>query len=88
MRSGSVHDMTRKPRPKRTAKKQAPPAVSSKIDRIEALAAASAQALALPVEAAWRSAIAQNLRLLFHHAALVDEFPLPDEIGPAPVFRA
>ena len=29
-----------------------------------------------------------NLQLLFKHATLVDEFPLPDDTEPAPVFRA
>jgi hypothetical protein len=29
-----------------------------------------------------------NLRLIFRHAKLVDEFPLADDIKPAPVFHA
>lgn len=51
------------------------------------LIAASAQALALPLDPAWH-AVKLNLQLLFKHAALVDEFLLADEIEPAPVFRA
>ena len=80
--------MTRKPKTTRAARHPAPPAVSAKSDSFDALVAASAQALALPVEAAWQAAITQNLRLLFHHTALVDEFSLPDDTEPAPVFRA
>ena len=52
------------------------------------LVAASAQALALSIDPAWRAGVTLNLQLLFKHAALVNEFPLPDEIEPAPVFRA
>jgi len=37
---------------------------------------------------AWRKGIAFNLRLILRHAKLVDEFPLPDHIEPAPVFYA
>ncbi|HXX04152.1 MAG TPA: DUF4089 domain-containing protein [Xanthobacteraceae bacterium] len=49
---------------------------------------AGAQELALPIDPAWQTAVRLNLQLLFRHAALVDEFPLSDEIEPAPVFRA
>ncbi len=49
---------------------------------------AGAQALALPIDPAWRAGVKLNLQLLFRHATLVDEFALPDESEPAPVFRA
>ncbi len=52
------------------------------------LVAASAQALALPIEPAWHPGVKLNLQLILRHAALVDEFALPDETEPAPVFRA
>jgi hypothetical protein len=52
------------------------------------LVAATAQELALPIDAAWRASVKLNLKLLFEHAALVDALSLPDEIEPAPVFRA
>ncbi len=57
-------------------------------DAIAMLIAANARALALPIDPAWRPAIRLNLRLLFTHAKIVDEFLLPDETDPAPVFRA
>ncbi len=47
---------------------------------------AVAKALALPVEDAWRPSIRANLEVSLRLARLVDEFALPDETEPAPVF--
>jgi Protein of unknown function (DUF4089) len=47
---------------------------------------AVAKALSLPVEEAWRPAIRANLDVSLRLARLVDEFPMPDETEPAPVF--
>ncbi len=55
---------------------------------IDAFVAASAQALGLTLDPAWHKSIAFNLRLILRHAALVDEFTLPDDAEPAPVFHA
>ena len=55
---------------------------------IDAFVAASAQALGLTLDPAWHDSIAFNLRLILRHAALVDEFALPDDAEPAPVFHA
>lgn len=44
------------------------------------------KALALPVEEAWRSSIRANLEVSLRLGRLVDEFALPDETEPAPVF--
>jgi len=52
------------------------------------LVAAAARALGLPMDSAWASSVIFNIQLILRHAALVDEFPLPDEAEPAPVFRA
>jgi len=57
-------------------------------DSIDTLIAASAQALRLPIDPAWQAAVRANLQLLLKHAALVEEFLLPDDTEPAPVFRA
>jgi hypothetical protein len=54
----------------------------------DAFVAASAQALGLTLDPAWHDSIAFNLRLILRHAALVDEFALPDDTEPAPVFHA
>ena len=50
--------------------------------------AASARALALPLDPAWYPAIRSNLEVIFRLAALVADFKLPDDAEPAPVFRA
>ena len=55
---------------------------------IDAFVAASAQALGLTLDPAWHKSIAFNLGLILRHAALVDEFALPDDAEPAPVFHA
>jgi len=49
---------------------------------------AAARALAVPIEPAWKPAVRANLELTLRLAALVAEFPLPDEAEPAPVFEA
>jgi len=53
-----------------------------------AMVAAAAPALGLQMDPAWEAAVTFNLQLLIRHATLVDEFALPDEAEPAPVFRA
>jgi hypothetical protein len=49
---------------------------------------AAAEALALPIQPEWLAAVAANLEVNLRMAALVAEFPLPDELVPAPVFEA
>ena len=55
---------------------------------VEALVEASAQALGFSLDPAWREGIAFNLRLILRHAKRVDEFALPDDAEPAPMFHA
>jgi hypothetical protein len=55
---------------------------------IDAFVVASAQALGLALDPAWHKSIAFNLRLILRHAALFDEFALPDDAEPAPIFHA
>jgi Protein of unknown function (DUF4089) len=40
------------------------------------------------MDQAWKAGVTFNLKLIMRHAALVNEFTLPDEAEPAPVFRA
>ena len=40
------------------------------------------------MDPAWEASVTFNLQLLMRHAALVNEFALPDEAEPAPLFRA
>jgi hypothetical protein len=49
---------------------------------------AVAKALGLPVKEAWRPAVRANLEVSLRLGRLVDEFALPDETEPAPVFTA
>jgi hypothetical protein len=49
---------------------------------------AVAQALALPVEEAWRPAVRANLEVSLKLARLVDGFVLPDETEPASIYSA
>lgn len=53
-----------------------------------ALIAAGAQALGLTLDPAWHASVAFNLKLILRHAALVEEFPLPDDTEPAPIYHA
>jgi hypothetical protein len=78
---------TGKSRPKAHDKARERVAIS-RPDSVGALVEAAAQALGIPLNPAWHEAIAFNLRLILRHAKLVDEFPLPDYIEPAPVFYA
>jgi hypothetical protein len=57
-------------------------------DDFDALIAASAGVLSLPVDPAWYPTIRSNLEVTFRLAALVADFRLPDDAEPAPVFRA
>ena len=57
-------------------------------ETLDAYIEAAAHALSLPIEPEWKPAIRANLQATLKHAALVDEFPLPDEAEPAPVFTA
>ncbi len=55
---------------------------------LDAFIAAAATILSIPVEPAWQPAIRTNLAATLRFASLVDEFPLPDDAEPAPVFSA
>ena len=57
-------------------------------DALDTYIDAAAEALALPIEPAWKPAIKGNLQVTLRLAASVAEFELPDEAEPAPVFKA
>ncbi len=57
-------------------------------DKLDDFITASAAALDLPLEDAWRPAIKANLDVTLRFANLVAEFPLPDEAEPAPIYKA
>jgi hypothetical protein len=77
--------------PKRAAKKRRTrrtPVSRRHNDFLDQLLTANAQALGLTIDPAWRESVKFNLRLVLDHAARVEEFPLPDDAEPAPVFHA
>jgi len=53
----------------------------------EAYVGAAAALLGLPIDPAHRPGLVLNLERIAQMAALVMEFPLPEETEPAPVFR-
>jgi hypothetical protein len=57
-------------------------------DRLDDLITAAADALALPIDPAWRPAVRMHLEITLRFARLLEERELPDEAEPAPVFRA
>ncbi len=57
-------------------------------DSMDTYIDAVADALALPVEAAWKPAIRANLDVTLKMARMVQEFPLPDEIEQASIYQA
>jgi Protein of unknown function (DUF4089) len=57
-------------------------------DPLDAFVDASAHALDLEIEPAWKSAVKTNLATTFALAALFADFPLPDDAEPAPIFSA
>ena len=86
---------TRKPKPARAkasvkAKRRplAAPAAAPRPDAIGALVAAGARALGLTLDPGWEAGVKFNLQLILRHAALVEEFALPDDTEPAPIFHA
>ena len=71
---------------KRKPAKKAKPV--EKRDATDALVEAAARALVLTIDPGWEAGVKFNLQLILRHAALVDEFPLPDDAEPAPIFYA
>jgi hypothetical protein len=53
----------------------------------EAIIAALLPATGIPMDPAWRAAVAANLRVAGAIAAALQALPLPDEVEPAPVFE-
>jgi hypothetical protein len=58
------------------------------MNELDEFIAASAFALALPIDPLWRPAIRSNLQAALGFAVMVADFKLPDDAEPAPVFRS
>ena len=56
-------------------------------DSLDDYIAAAAGVRELPIDPAWLPAVRANLELTLRLAAVVAEFPLPDEADAAPVFE-
>jgi 1-carboxybiuret hydrolase subunit AtzG-like protein len=89
-RTGGAPRKTRtKPRPKLRGRSKA--AIASEIrvlDPLQDLMIAGQFLLGMAIPAAWWPAVKANVEVLRHQAQLFDEFPLPDDAEPAPVFKA
>jgi len=72
----------------RATKAAAKKAPASPRDAIDALVEAGAKALGLPLDPTWQASVTFNMQLILRHAALVEEFSLPDDAEPAPVYHA
>jgi hypothetical protein len=70
------------------ARPQRAPLAKPKTDFINMLIAAHAQALGLTIDPGWRGGVKLNLGLILRLGGLVDDFALPDDIEPGPVFHA
>lgn len=55
---------------------------------LDAMIASGSSVLGITVDPAWRESVRANLAVTLRLAGLVDAFPLPDDLDPAPVFRA
>jgi|SRR5215510_12744167 len=73
---------------KPVAKPSSKPKAAPAHDPIDDFIAAAAHMLALPIDPHWQPAVKMNLEVILRQAAMVTEFPLPDDTEPAPVFAA
>jgi Protein of unknown function (DUF4089) len=87
-RSAPKPRSARAKRAAKTVRKNRTPVRTKPPDAIDSMIAASAQTLNLPVDPAWHGGVRFNLQLILRLASLVDDFALPDDIEPAPVFHA
>ena len=57
-------------------------------DPLDDFIGGAAQALNLAIEPAWLPAVRENLRVILHLGSNVSMAQLPDDVEPAPTFRA
>jgi hypothetical protein len=55
---------------------------------LDTLIDVASRAIGVPVEPDWKPAIKDHLAVVLRLAAIVEQFKLPDEAEPAPVFEA
>jgi hypothetical protein len=66
----------------------APPSPNLDDEGATAIMDAMAPLIGLSIDPDWRDAVAGNIKVVANAARLVLDFPLEDELEPAPVFRA
>jgi 1-carboxybiuret hydrolase subunit AtzG-like len=74
--------------PRKSSGKAASPSAQAVRHPLDDFIAASALVLNLTIEPEWLPAVRTHLEVTLRHAALVAQFPLPDDLEPAPVFEA
>ena len=57
-------------------------------DPLDQMIDVAAQALRIPLEPQWKAEVKTQLQVTLRHGAMVAEFPLPDDLEPAFVFKA
>jgi len=62
--------------------------VTAQGDALDATIAAAAATLGICVDPAWHPAVKMNLQVILGNAALIDQFVLPDDAEPAPIYGA
>ncbi len=64
------------------------PTDDSTFDPVQSFVDASATLLGLEIAPEWMTGERNNLEICFGFARLIEQFPLPDGIEPAPVYEA
>jgi len=62
--------------------------MSVQLDVLDRYIEATADALGLRIEEAWKPAVRSNLEVTLKFARLVEEFTLPDELEPAEIYES
>ena len=62
--------------------------MSVQLDVLDRYIEATADALDLRIEEAWKPSVRSNLEVTLKFARLVEEFTLPDELEPAEIYES
>ena len=57
-------------------------------DPIDDMVEAGTKLLGIPMDPAWKPEVKVQLEVILRHARIVADLPLPEDIEPAPVFKA
>jgi hypothetical protein len=62
--------------------------MATPLDPLDEFIGAAARVLEISLDPEWKPAVKSNLEVTLKHAAVVAEFDLPDDVEPAPIFKA